>query len=597
MDDTRRVESTAGARRAGMVPPRAGRVLYAGPALLAVAALVAALYLGGLGAYPLANATESLYAEIAREMLRTGHLIVPRLDGVVYLQKPPLLYWLAAGSFAAFGVGTGAARLVCALAGLAAIVATGTMARRFSGRTAALYAVLVLATSGGFLFTAHVFFFATLLTLWTATALLAGFRWYETGSRRALRLAALALALGVLTKGLVALAIVGLPGLGLLVLGGRRERWRELPDAWAIGLFLAVAVPWFALGAMHVPGFLHDVLWNEQFGRFFGTRVPRDYQHGPFYFYLPILAGDLLPWVMVAPALLLGRVSPPRPSQRRLARFAWIWILSNLVFFSLSADKGNYYLVPVLPAAALLLGMQLERLERSGPGRSFVYLMVPLTVPLLFVALRAFIGDHHLQLGWIRGGGPWLAAWTAMGLLAVGASVLGLRGRIRAGAVALAAMMAPLLGLLILAYRADPEPFSAAPIAPVIRAMKTGGVTEVVVAGRYDPVSALPFYLRQQLPIVHYDGAEFAYALAHRHPAAGSGPFLHAGQLLPQLRRGHAVVVARGPDPRTLTMLERRLPTLHRLDSAGPYVVYGTRLRRDGQASRRRRGVPAQRRG
>ncbi|HYW05176.1 MAG TPA: glycosyltransferase family 39 protein [Gammaproteobacteria bacterium] len=569
---------TGGTRGRQMLPGRVltdRRALYRGLLLLAVVAMVVALYLGGLGAYPLANATESLYAEIAREMLRTGHFIVPRLDGAVYLQKPPLLYWLADVSFAAFGVGTAAARLVCALAGLATIVVTGAMARRFSGRRGALYAALTLATSGGFLFTAHVFFFATLLTLWTAIALLAGYRWYETGARRALRLAALALALGVLTKGLVALAIVGLPGIGLLARGGRRGRWRELPDPWAIGLFLGVTAPWFVLGAIHLPGFLHDVLWNEQFGRFFGTRVPDDYYHGPLYFYLPILAADLLPWVMIVPALVLGRSSAPTPAQRRLGRFAWIWILSNLVFFSLSADKGNYYLVPVLPAAALLLGMRLERLERSRPRRSPVYLLVPLTVPLVFLALRAFIGDHGLQLGWIRGGGPWRAVWTVMGLLGSGAAVLGLRGRIRAGAVALAAMMAPLLGLLILAYRADPAPFSAAPLAPLVRRMEAGGVARVVAAGRYDPVSALPFYLRRQVPVVGYDGAEFAYARAH--PGQGAGTFAHAGGLVPQLKRGRAVIVARGSDPEALGMLRQRVPALQRLGSVGPYVVYGSR--------------------
>jgi len=105
--------------------------------------------------------------------------------------------------------------------------------------------------------------------------------------------------------------------------------------------------------------------------------------------------------------------------------------------------------------------------------------------------------------------------------------------------------------------------------------MEAGGVARVVAAGRYDPVSALPFYLRRQVPVVGYDGAEFAYARAH--PGQGAGTFAHAGGLVPQLKRGRAVIVARGSDPEALGMLRQRVPALQRLGSVGPYVVYGSR--------------------
>lgn len=521
--------------RFGIRPPSPRAALF----FAAAAALIAGLYLAGLGSYPLANATESLYAEIAREMLQAHHFIVPRLDGAVYLQKPPLLYWLTTVSFAVLGTSTFSARLVAALAALATIWLLWRATRPFAGRAAA-YAAVVLATSVGFLLTAHVFFFASLLTLCTTAALLAGYRWYETGSRRALRAAAAALALGVMTKGLVALAIVGLPGLGLLLTGGRRGRWRALLDPWAIALFLAIAAPWYVLGTLRVPGFVHDVLWNEQFARFFGTRVPDDYEHGPIYYYLPILVGYLLPWMAVVPMLAW----PPAPRlqrrRRRLARFAWLWLLSNLAFFSLSADKGTYYLVPTLPAAALLLGLHLHARQGDRERRRRLFLLVPLTVPVLLIAVVAYARRHALALPQAH---LLLAgAVAAMAALALAATLLGWRGRTRAGALAAGGMLAPFLGLLIVTYHANAGPFSAAPAARLIRSLAPAD-PRVVAYGKYDPVSALPFYLHQKISVLGYHGKEFAYASSHAGSRGPAKPFIGQAALLADVRSGPTVVV------------------------------------------------------
>ncbi|MBI1902359.1 MAG: phospholipid carrier-dependent glycosyltransferase [Planctomycetia bacterium] len=333
---------------------------------LVLLALVAGLQLFSNLHYPLFEPDEGRYAEIAREMLSSGDWIVPRFYGGPYLDKPPLFYWLLAGSFRLFGVQDSSARLVPATAAWLTILATFFFVSRALGARRALMAGLALVLSLGFVVAGRFLILDSLLTLWVALAL---FTAREAIQGRRLRwgwwcASAVCCALGLLTKGPVALVLLAPPvfAYGWLMRSPGRPRF----IAWCayLALVAAIAGPWYAAMVARIPKFAVQFLWNHHVLRFFeGVNHPE-----PTWYYVPVLLLAGLPCSLVLVSYLRFQFSrrPETAVQRpRASGFFLLWAAWCLAFFSAASCKLPPYILPAFPALAVLFGVYLDHLVFS----------------------------------------------------------------------------------------------------------------------------------------------------------------------------------------------------------------------------------------
>jgi 4-amino-4-deoxy-L-arabinose transferase-like glycosyltransferase len=318
---------------------------------------------------PLLEPEEARYAEIPRQMLAADRWLVPTLHGQDYLDKPPLFYWLVMGSYSLFGVHDWAARLAAGLVAWLTVAVTALWGRRALGPRAGLCAAMILALTPEFIYRGRMLTPNGLLALCTTAALAAGHvaRISSRLNRGWWLLSGLALGLGILTKGPVALALVVPP---LAVVGWLDRRFAPVGRWWFVffGAVLAVAAPWFVAVAMRCPEFLGYFFWFHNVVRF---AAPFDHAK-PIWTYLPQLALGLLPWaiLLVPLAIWLRRPLAHRPGALGFALAAFV---AGLAFFSLSGSKRPVYLVPLLPPLALALGCTLDRLgPRAAPAWSWL---------------------------------------------------------------------------------------------------------------------------------------------------------------------------------------------------------------------------------
>ncbi|HYV37025.1 MAG TPA: phospholipid carrier-dependent glycosyltransferase, partial [Gemmataceae bacterium] len=352
-------------------------------------ALLLLLLLPGLLLYPclsfyLFEPDEGRYAEIPREMLLHGEWITPLLQGELYLDKPPLLYWLVMLSYSIFGVHDWAARLIPALAVHAAVLLVYLIGRRGLGERTAFRGALILTLTPGLLGIGRLLTMDGLLTLWTTLGLLAGFEATRTPAlkRGWWLLAAAACGLGLMTKGPIAWILV-LPPLWLqrrLTGGGAEVRWWDWLAFLAIGT--VIALPWYAALCWSNPAFARHFLWDHNIMRFL---QPFDHLE-PVWYYLPLLAIALLPatLLLIPMARYLGagdaRVAATRSSELGFMLLAGLWCV---LFFSVSGSKLPTYILPALPLLALALGHFLAHSDWGQARTVKVLASLGLTMQLL----------------------------------------------------------------------------------------------------------------------------------------------------------------------------------------------------------------------
>jgi 4-amino-4-deoxy-L-arabinose transferase-like glycosyltransferase len=312
-----------------------------------LAALAGFVFFANLWRYGLWEPDEARYAEIAREMLSRGNLIVPHLNYVAYVEKPPLLYWLTSMSYFVLGVNEFAARVPVALSALVIVLATYYYVLRTYGRRVAILAGAILVTTPIFAILAQVLTTDMTLTMLTTIASFALFLHWREGGRWCW-LAYAAMALAILTKGPVG-AILPIAALaGFLIwqhdLRGALRRFHALSG---IVLIVVIAAPWFGAVAIREPGYLDFYIIGEHFERAF---VP-DYSHAEaFYFYIPVLLAGMLPWSLMVP-ILTWRDSVPNPARR----FCLLAAVVIIVLFSIASAKLIPYVLPAVPFLAILI--------------------------------------------------------------------------------------------------------------------------------------------------------------------------------------------------------------------------------------------------
>jgi len=274
----------------------------AGPLVGAGVFLAALAVLGfRLGAVPLMEPDEARYAAVGQTMWGTQDFVTPRVNGFVYLDKPPLLHWLTALSIGAFGPREFAVRLgslVAAAAGVALVFAFG---RQASGQSAGLISALVLAASVLWFAVGRVIRYDMLLTVCLTATVWWGWLGSERGrdGRRYYVYAAAAAGLGVLVKGPVALALPMLILLPYLALTRRLRALLEVPWVAVLALLAAIVVPWFALCEHANPGAARFFLLHENVARVKGEID--ESHHQPWWYLGPVLLGACLPWTLLLP--------------------------------------------------------------------------------------------------------------------------------------------------------------------------------------------------------------------------------------------------------------------------------------------------------
>ncbi len=372
--------------------------------IVVVLGLCAFFFFFGLGAFGLVGADEPRYAQIGREMFERHDWIVPTLNGQPWLEKPVLLYWKEINSYMLLGVRDWAARVPAALHATVLVLAVLFFMRRFRPGNE-LGAALITASCPGVFVFARAASPDMLVSAPFAIAMLSWWAWHRTGKKLWLAVFYALLAVGTLAKGPVA------PALALLIVAGyaalRRDAKIFLRSVWLPGfaLFFALALPWFVAVESKVPQFFRVFFLEHNLARF-GTNLYRHAQ--PLWFYIPWFLLWVFPWVVfTVPALVQAvrvaagevRSKGEKGDECALDReagdgwlplFLLLWIAVPIVFFSVSRSKLPGYILPAVPAAAVLTADYLHRRR---------------TVPRLELML------HSLLCGLILAGAllvPWL---------------------------------------------------------------------------------------------------------------------------------------------------------------------------------------------
>jgi 4-amino-4-deoxy-L-arabinose transferase-like glycosyltransferase len=506
----------------------------------AVVLIAALVFVGCMISPPgLMDDVDAAHGQLARNMLESGDWVIPHLDGVPYVEKPPLPYWMVAVSYGIFGVHDWAARLPFALAAMLLCLAASLYGRWAFGRRAGFYSGMVLATCMGlFLFT-RILIPDVMVTLCVCL----GFWFFqralnedhdEPHPRRWAPLLAATLGIGVMLKGLVALVVPLGGALAYLAVTRQlfsRETWRRmhlLSSAW---IFLAIAAPWHILATLRLPPYVdftmhsgpgqyHGFFWfyfmNEHVLRFLGLRYPRDYNTVPRLTFWLLNLLWLFPWSAYLPAALkLGYKPVDRGGRTRLLALCWIGFL--LLFFTFSTTQ-EYYSMPMYPALALLLscamnsenqweqawikaGTRLVGVISAAAGAVIGWLLFAVRHvsapgdishaleqhPDAYTLSLGHMGDLTFQaFAYLRM--PLLVAGAAFAVGAAGAWLL--RGR--RAFLALAVMMVLFFQASRMALLTFDPYLSSRPLAEALRAAPQG---QVIIDGAYYPFSSVFFNL------------------------------------------------------------------------------------------------------
>ncbi len=329
------------------------------------------LYIFSLGISPLAIPDEARYGEIPREMLVSGDWVVPRLNGLKYFEKPVLGYWMNAVSMTVFGENPFALRLPSALSvGFSALMIY-LLVRRFSDREpAAVLAPAIFLTCPLVLAVGHITILDSLLSMLLTGALVCFFFAHMAGSKRRknLFLAFMGVFCGLafLTKGFLAFAVPVLAVVPFMLWEGRFKDLFKIPWIPMLTAFL-VALPWCLMIHFREGDFWNYFFWTEHIARFLN---PISGQHPkPFWYFLPVLIGGGLPWVVqgvaAIPMILKFEIKKP------LIRFALCWFFFPFLFFSVCSGKLIPYILPCFPPLAIIFSIGLIAYFEAGKNRAF----------------------------------------------------------------------------------------------------------------------------------------------------------------------------------------------------------------------------------
>ncbi|MBU0620880.1 MAG: glycosyltransferase family 39 protein [Gammaproteobacteria bacterium] len=405
--------------------------------------VVAVVWFGNLEYRKLIRPDEGRYAEIPREMVLSGDWTTPRLNDLKYFEKPPLQYWATAVAYEVFGEHQWTSRLWAALTGLMGVLFVWYAGTRLFGREAGIYAALLLGSSMLYTLMSHintldmgVTFF---ITLGIISLCIAQKEVKEAARRNWMWLAWAALALSVLSKGLMGIILPGAALFLYSVFNRDIVIWKRMHWFSGLALFLLISVPWFVLVIKANPEFFERFFIYEHFQRF-TSKVHGRYQ--PWYYFVPVLLTGILPWTFLMFDTLLRTWKETAQKMREFSpeRFLLVWAVFIYLFFSVSGSKLPSYLLPMFPALALLMGKQIAQMR----ARRLFWLTVPVfAVVAILLGIVPFAAeksaDTPLQLEMYSNYGDWLLIAMALWLAGTGVALWLLRRENKMAAVILLA--------------------------------------------------------------------------------------------------------------------------------------------------------------
>lgn len=473
------------------------------------------------------DANEAFYVETPREMIQRGDFIAPTFNYEPRFNKPVLSYWIVAGFYRVFGVSVGAERLPIALGAMGMILTAFFLARAGSpgpdrwGREAALWAALGLAVAPRLLMFSRRIFIDIYISMFMGLTLLffALAERYPARRRLFLVLMYVAVGLGTLTKGPVAIALPGLVFGLYLLLHGELKRVREMMIPWGVLIVLAIVVPWYAalyqrFGWTYITSFFI----GENVARYtegLGVRPSR----GPWY-YLPVVFSDSFPWSLCLVGAAAMWLSDRRAAVRaaipdehlalRIRSLSWLWILAIVAFFTLSAAKQDLYIFPIVPAIAALAGIFITRAASDEPRWAG-----PLRVTLCVTGvLLAIAGAGTLYIFHAAGKVYALEGAAMVGITgAVGGVVtlaLGLMKRSRLALVALALAVVTLNWTFVLRVLPSFEQYK--PVPPLSAAIRQRVQPGDQVAHYNVALPSMVYYLERHIDMF-FEAGPFLEAL------------------------------------------------------------------------------------
>ncbi len=342
-----------------------------------------------IGSYPLFTPDEGRYSEVAREMIVTGDYITPRLNGIAFLDKPILYYWLQAFAIHLFGLKEWALRFWPACMGILGSIVVYITGRTLYNRRAGILSAIILATSPLYFGASHYANLDLEVAVLVSNALLFFISSLNTPSQQArawfLILAYIFSALAVLTKGLIGVAFpIMIIGTWIALL----NRWNlllQLRLVMGLALFILIASPWYILVQQANPQFFNYFFVLQQFSRFL-TKADFNNQTTT-WFYIPIILIGFLPWTCFLFQALFQQIKSIWQDKQKHASelFIIIWFVIIFAFFSIPKSKTIGYILPVFPALSLILGKYLS--QHWGQFKNFgiqagIFLFIALSFTL-----------------------------------------------------------------------------------------------------------------------------------------------------------------------------------------------------------------------
>ena len=363
-------------------------------------------FISMLGSHALFIPDEGRYSEIAREMLVRADYITPHLNGIVFLDKPILFYWLEALSIKFFGLQEWSLRLLPALFGIIACLMMYVSGCLLFGRRSGILAALILSTMVLYFLSAHYVNMDLEVAVLITGALLSfivanryAFTYKESCYKNGLLLAYLFAGLAVLTKGLIGIVI---PGLVIGLWGLCLKRWNLLLKIYlptGLLIVLIIAAPWYILAQQANPLFFHYFFITQHFSRFL-THHFNGQQ--PFWFYFCVILMGAFPWTIFLPQMLVRKIACvwKNAHTQQAELFLLLWVAVIFVFFSLPASKIIGYILPIFPPIALLMGSYLDSvwhgLSKGSRDSAFLRAGIFVFMGLAFcVALSLFALIHY----------------------------------------------------------------------------------------------------------------------------------------------------------------------------------------------------------
>ena len=379
--------------------------------LISLSVVLLVFYTLWLGSYALFTPDEGRYSEVAREMVASGDYITPRLNGVAFLDKPPLYYWLQAFAIHIAGIQEGVLRFFPALLGMIGCLATYVSGRLLFNRRTAWLSAMILATSPLYFGGAHYANLDLEVAVFISCSLLAflcALQTHKPLSGYLLFNAYLFASLAALTKGLIGVAFPMLIIGSWIILLWRWDMVKKMRPILGMLFFFLLTVPWYAKVQQANPEFLHFFFVTQQVTRFLSAA---DFNSKtPGWFYFPIVALGFFPWTAFFIAAISKHIKALWQSRQNHATelFLLLWVIIIFTFFSIPRSKTIGYILPILPPLALLTGSYLSACWEHAKQKG-VYLSTLLAAVICSIsAYLLFQAPHHAWIDIPAGLTPYL---------------------------------------------------------------------------------------------------------------------------------------------------------------------------------------------